>query len=311
MTARFTKLRRFTLSSDSGLTIVELLVASFISLLIVGMSIGLTLSTRQLYFYDSTRIELSQNLRGAIDLVGIDIREGGERLNGSFPAVVINDNVGGTGVDELILRRNLLDEVLVVCRNVAAGSSATEIYLNLTGSTNAACTFGAQASNIAKWTTYRGTHGEGGVLKAYIFDQTTKLGEFFDYNNEVNNGTDVYLQNAGHTFTNSYTGGAAAVYIIEEQKYGVSDDLLKLVVDDDTANPFNVVFGLTDFEVIARMQDGTTKNAFAITDDWSTIESVQVTLEGTLPITGKAGTLGQELEKSVSARFFPRNILSN
>ncbi len=286
---------------------LELLVASLVSMAVIGMSVGLTLSTRELYFYDQARIELNQNLRGALEVIGIDTREGGERINSTFPAVQVTN---GAGSDELYLRRNLLDQVLIVCQDVSAGSGVTKLFLSGGTSAVAPCTYGAQSANITAWESYRTEHDN--TVKVYVFNQTSRVGEFVDYNGITDSSGQVNLEITSHSFANPFAEGLTSVYILEEQRYRLDNGMLQVLQDGDLSNPKNVTYGMTDFQVVGHMQDGTTKTSLDVTDDWTTLESIEPVLTGESRVTGRSGILGNKrIIRTLSARFFPRNILSN
>jgi len=87
---------------------MELLVASFLGLIILALGAQSTLSLRRLYLHDIVRTRVNQDLRGSLDMIGVNIRQAGENFTMSFPAIQIVNGTGGAG-DQLILRRNLLD----------------------------------------------------------------------------------------------------------------------------------------------------------------------------------------------------------
>lgn len=64
----------------------------------------LIVDQRKLFVEDQNRSQINQNLRAAIDLVGTDVKQTGERLVGNtqFPVVRVVDG-GGIVPDELVL----------------------------------------------------------------------------------------------------------------------------------------------------------------------------------------------------------------
>ena len=157
------KLRRYTPSCDRGFTLVELLVANLLGVIVVGMTISVVLQNRDLYQHDITRTRLNQNLRSALDVIGINAREAGENLPAGFPAVEVIDGPP----DELILRRNLIDEVLKLCQPITAGSGPGPAYFSAVGS-EPGCSYADQTANYDAWRQER--LDRGGVVSAYIYD---------------------------------------------------------------------------------------------------------------------------------------------
>ena len=292
---------RFSLSSDKGFTLPELLVASFLGMLVGGLMLSSTLANKRAFNFDMKRVQLDQNLRSGMDIMGADLRVGGENLPTSFPAFEIVNGVSGAP-DELVVRRNLLDEVLPVCTSIPTGSTALQVYFAVGGATTAACTYSGQTYNYNSWRTYR-TNNSGSV-RAYIYDVSAKNGEFFDYTNEGSTGTAYYILRSSGSWTFGYPATSSSVYILEEWRIKLLAGVLQIQVNGQTATPQNVVAGLSDFQVRAIMKDATIKTTMGRTDDWSQMEALEVTLSGTTTFAKKT------LTRTLTARFFPRNILS-
>lgn len=293
---------RSSLSSDRGFTITEMLVASFIGAMVLVPILSSSIAYRNILGKDMARTRLNQNLRGALDIIGTDIRVGGENLTSTFPAIEV---VNGTGSnpDELIVRRNLLDEVLPVCQSLSAGSTSANMYFAVTGNV-AGCAYSGHTNNYNAWRSYR--IAQGGTVKGYIFNTSTRQGEFFNYASETNTGTQYYVTRSGATaFANAYPVGGAAMYILEEWRYRVSGGLLQIVQNRVTATPYNVAYDISNLQVTVTLQDGTTRTSFVSTDDWTNIGRIQMTLTGTDRFRR------QTITRTVSGSFFPRNILSN
>src|SRR5262245_46614160 len=107
----------------SGFTLIEVLVAMMVMVIVLGATLGIALSSRTLFETDQHRTSVNQNLRAGLDLLGIDVRQAGERLPFDAPAVTITDGSSGAP-DQLTLARNMLDYVLPVCVNLHSGSAA-------------------------------------------------------------------------------------------------------------------------------------------------------------------------------------------
>ena len=292
-------------ASESGFTLVELLVATSIGLIITAMTISVTLSNRGIFDYDLARTQLNQNLRSAMDILGIEIRQGGENLPSTFPAVVITNGSNGAA-DELQLRRNLIDEVLKLCQPITAGTTSGIYFAD--SSTTAGCSYSGNTQNYNSWRNYRTSHD--GNVPAYIYDPSTQKGEFFSYNNESDTGSSYIVLRGAGSWSNNYTVGNTAAYILEEWHFNLLPDaetgenILQIVENSET-DALNVVYGIADFQVTATLNDNTVSNSFAVGSDWSTLKYLTVSLSGT------DTSRGRQISKTVTSQFFPRNILSH
>jgi hypothetical protein len=277
---------------------MEFLVVSFMSALLLGSVLSASMAYKKILGKDIARTRLNQNLRGAIDVLGIDVRIAGENLAPSFPAIELTNGTG-SNPDVLTVRRNLLDEVLPVCQAITSGSSSNRVYFSIGGNV-AGCAYSGHAANFNAWRAFRTS--QGGTTRAFIYNTSTKLGEFFTYSGETDTGTQYYLtRSGGGNWANSYPVGASAVYILEEWQYRLQSGTFQIVQNRQAGTPFNVAFDVTQFQVTISMQDGTNRTA----DNWAQIGSIGVTL------TGNERYNGEIVSRTLSGNFFPRNILSN
>jgi type IV pilus assembly protein PilW len=286
---------------QSGFTIIELLVTIFIGLIVLSIGLSTILTKRYVLGKESARTRVTQNLRGALDIVGTDLRIAGENLGSSFPAIQITDGVSGAP-DTLIVRRNLIDEVLPLCTAIALGTSVTDIYF-ADSSATPGCAYSGHTHNFTAWSSYRSTHDN--IVDAFIFDTASRNGEFFSYINEFDIGTSYFLRRAAGTWEYSYNVGATAIYVLEEWQYQLNNGVLEVIQNRDLDNPLKVAFGITDFQLSAIMQDGTTKSSLVATDSWTQISQILVELSGNEQYAGR------NFSHSVSGMYFPRNVLSN
>ena len=289
------------------MTILELLVATSLGMVLMGMTVSATLSNREAFSYDVARTRLNQSLRGAFDLLASEMRQAGERLPPGFPAVEIINGTSGES-DELILRRNLRDEVLTLCQAITTTSGRDVRLSTTTSGAPPACTYGSQSVNYNAWRTYRESQ-PGDKTVAYIYNFTTRVGEFFNYTEEFDSGTVLGIRRDAGNFSNAYAMETTAVYLIREWRFKLSTtagqtDLLQIVQDGNTDDPFNVAFGINAFDVTARMQDGTSLTTFAATDSWTLLSSLEISL------TGTGSYRGRPITTTLTTRLFPRNILS-
>jgi Tfp pilus assembly protein PilW len=154
-------------------------VALSIISVVGAAALSLALSARGVFEQDQQRTTINQNLRSGVDLLGIDVRQAGERLPGNAPAIEII-NGASNAPDELLVRRNLLDFVLPVCKNVNSTSAADAVFIAKKGggSVPPGCSPVPDANadgwpdNLGAWRDYRLTHG-GSVL-AFIYNPVTK-----------------------------------------------------------------------------------------------------------------------------------------
>lgn len=284
---------------------MELIVSAGIGLGLLAATAGVVLSNRGLFNLDMVRTRLNQNLRSSLDIIGMNVREAGENLPGAFPAVELID--GGAQPDQLILRRNLVDEVLKLCVDISVGSAAP-FYFAIPG-TVPGCTYDDQGQNYNSWSAYR--IDKGGAVKAYIYDRSTQNGEFFTYVSETDTATARLVNRGSGAWQADYTVvGNSAAYLIEEWRFQVSsgvleDRMLQVVENDDDVNVKNIAYGVTNLQVEIELDDGTIVTSFDPGDDWTLIKNIRVT------ISGEESGHGNVITKSLTGVYFPRNVLSN
>ena len=288
-------------SSDSGFTLLELLVVCFLGLMLTALTLTFTQTQRLSLGTDMARTRLTQNLRGSLDIIGADVRIAGENLAAAFPAILITDNGSGSP-DTLTLRRSIINEVLPVCQAVSAGTS--QVYFAIPGNV-AGCTRSGHTNDYNAWQTQRLADSDQSV-RAYIWDSVAKMGEFFDYTGEADTGTAYYILRGGApTWSRTYPVGSSSVYMLEEWKFDVDTNLLRVTREQQTGSINNVSFRINNFQVRALMQDNTIKTSFTATDNWSQLKAIEVTLIGDDEYAKNLIT------RSISSQFFPRNVLSN
>ena len=248
---------------------------------------------------DIKRTSLNQNLRGALDILGINIRIAGERLPGFFPAILVTDN--GTG-DTFTMRRSMLDENLVACFAIASGTTDPIVFGD-SASTEANCAYSNKTDVLNAWAASRVE--QGGIGLAYIYDRITDVGEWFEWTSEIDTGTLMSIAPSSGSWTNNYTNSQAFAYVLEEWQFSLNGDTLQMVIDNDTANPINVVDGLTAFNVELELYDGTVVTSYAEGDDWSDVALIRITL------AGEEQSGDRTITRSMNGSFLPRNVMSN
>ncbi len=283
---------------------MEFMVAIGLSALIALMIVSVALANRNIYQRDIVRTRVNQNVRAALELIGAEVRQAGERLPASFPAIQLTDG-GSTTPDTLVLRRNLLDDALFGCGDLAAGAVTTSIPLSRNGAVQSACIYANQLGKMNSWASY--ITALGASPKVYVFNQTTRAGEFMQLTGSptTNTGTVIRLNITGITPANSYVAEATWLYILNQWQLGVNSGVLRIVENNESATPQNVVDQITNFQVQLVMQDGSIVDSLAATGSWTSIQAVRVTITGE-----ETNAQGQVLTRTLSSDFFPRNILS-
>ncbi|MCG9893767.1 MAG: hypothetical protein MH252_22175 [Thermosynechococcaceae cyanobacterium MS004] len=211
--------RQLSSRTVKGFTLLELIVASGVSLTILGIALGMLSEQRRWMLSDRTRAVANDNLRLVSDLIGQDIRQAGERLesDGLLPSISIIPGANTTDPSTLVLQRKLLSETLPVCQNIVAGATGTTTIdvSVITGSPITNCNYsysmpsGGEPStalntlrptdNLRSWRTFRCTQDSssanagtdpcttttsGATSWAYIHDPVNNRGEFFQYSAE-------------------------------------------------------------------------------------------------------------------------------
>jgi hypothetical protein len=111
----------------AGFTLLELTVASVVSLTILSLSMGMLNEQRRQILGDRTRAGVNDNLRIASDLIGFDIKQAGERLESDteMPGISIIPGATAAVPSRLVLQRQLLTEKLTACQSISAGTGGT------------------------------------------------------------------------------------------------------------------------------------------------------------------------------------------
>lgn len=294
---------------STGFTLIELLVAFVIVSIVVGSALSIALSSRNMMTTDEERTRLNQQLRGTLDLLGIDIRQTGERLPGDFPAIEIVDGASGAP-DTLILRRNLLDEVLPLCETLVKDEVVTEVRVADGGSTPpqgcapvADDDSNGTPDNIDAWRAFR--TAAGGQMAAYIHNPVEQDGEWFLFDGDGSTEHFLHKGNGDPWQIDHEVDQQCRIYALEERTYRMSGGLLQFVQNTDVGNAVNVSANLIDFQIRAHMVDGTFRDTLDANDEWTDLRAVEITVQARTD-NGQDG-----LTRAVTARFFPRNILSN
>lgn len=282
----------------AGFTLVELLLALVLGTLILGISLRLVLSERTVYRLDQQRTGANQGARAALDLLGADIRQAGERLPMDLSPVVVRPGL-------LITRRNLLDAVLALCDNINAGSSQDVVFVarrNPPQGTPPQCypTDGdgdGWDDRLEAFMNYR--QNAGGEVTLYIYNPATRQGEFFAYDRE--DQSRFHIHRARGRWTYDYRQDQQPrIYALEERRYTLQGDRLVLYLNGDTSNPQALVAGVTGFTVQALTPSGPQAQFGDGVGNPRDLQGVR------LEVQIRSGNL----RRTLSAQYFPRNIFS-
>ncbi len=285
--------------NNKGFSLIETLVSIAIGSLILSGLLSSIFAYRGLHDSDLSRTNASSGVRSGLDFIGVHLRQAGEKLNSSFPAVLVTDGAGVVP-DQIIIRKNILDEIAKVCIAV----QPTHNIVRFAFAQRAGCGFNDTLDIENAWRNHRISNG--GSVRAYIYDSRDDVGEFFTYNNEsvFAPGSNRRLHKGSGNFSRMYNHPSSFVYMLEEWKFEVDtdDNILQVTLNDTETN--NIISGVQDLQVEVVMQDGTVKTTFTEEDNWKEIQLINVTLE-------VAATVGHESKtRSFSSSFYPRNILS-
>ena len=309
------------LSSRAGYTLLELIIAATLSIGVLSISAVAIFSNRNLMLRDGARVEVNQNLRTSLDIVGADIRQGGENLIlNEFPVIELQDNARN-GQDVLVIRTGAPLDILTVCAD-ASGSDLLVADTTVGGVADCPSTLRSLdpadllPDNMYNWQQYRLQQvASGDPAEAFIFDPDTRDGEFFTFTNEIRNpnnpGNDpstYSIQSSSGTWAGTYqaTGRRPVIAVITEQRYSI-DDQGFLTVQVNGGAESRLSSNIQTFQVRVILQDGSELDTFgsSVGDDWSEIQSVEVTLSAASEFAA-----GREVDNTFTSNYLPRNVLS-
>jgi type II secretory pathway pseudopilin PulG len=336
---------RSPLKTQSGFSLLELIATVVMSFVILGVSLSLITTQRRQYLNQQANTDINQTLQSAMDFMGTDIRQAGEKVGPGLGLPIVRLINGAAGApDELWVQRKLLDTALNVCEDVSAGVRGAIKVSDKSSPPVAGCSFSDDATlpkvpnaisdDVDAWKNFRCRIGpsknvctnvipnnnctqNGGSNDecswAYIYDPIQGRGEFFVYYGE--NTTDQILVSA--TFANSYpVANQPKIYILEQRHYFLSapvkgDRILNLETRDrDEVTSYKIVNRLRDFQLKglvanAWFDTGFNESPVGPYADWQTLQSVEVTLNAL-----NSGPDANPTIQTLASQFFPRNSLS-
>lgn len=280
---------------------MEILVVLSLSSIIGGIIISSVLANQEVYYEDVVRTRIKSNIRSALDIISINIRQAGENLPQNFPAITLSAETS-TESDILTLRRNLFSEILTICTDLT--TSDTSVFVSNISAGQPECVAANVSSPHNVWDTYRTS--EGGSIKAYIYDSLAKQGEFVDISSAGTSSGEFFFGIS--TTSRDYPALVSNIYLIEEFifKRNIDEDIIEVSINDDELSSEAVAFSITGFDIALDMNDGTTIESLNTTSSytWKDIRMILVNLEG--EEARKEKTIGA----SLSGEYFPRNVLS-
>ena len=365
MAIPFMKQKLSTQGLNKGFTLIELIVSSLIASVVLLASLSLITQQREAFLTDQRDTQISQNLRAAMDLIGTDIKQAGERLDSKseLPGISLVQGTAG-GPDTLRLQRRLIALDLNVCEDVTGGDETITVAINavdnaddcafsdigpdtdgnpgtndpdgLTDNLNAFQDFRCEADGVDSCS--RTDAPEIGncddeCVWAYIYDPVEDQGEFFQYSfEEFVAGTparnQIHRGDAG-TFQYDYQAeNQPRIFLLEEREYSLDEDgvlFLRINRQDGDDSRLRLVNQIDDFQVEIdhpNLSEGDEFNpdlspqtsSPPLWDDWQAIEHIQVSFITADPATSDligGNDPDDEEKRSLSSRFFPRNVLSN
>lgn len=297
----------YTRGCSRGFSLIELLLAMGITSVVLGAILAITLSSREILETDQNRTSLNQNLRGGMDLMGVDIRQAGERLPGDVPALELLNGASGAP-DSIVIRRNMIDVVLPVCKEIKAGSNADSIFVAWKNGKIEGCepvldnNGDGWPDDLEAWREYR--LANGGSVLAYIYNPTSSEGEFFVYDAEDKSTFHIHKANGDPWNVDYHVDEQPRVYILEQREFRVANNRLQCVINGDTSQPLNLASDITDLQGRGFYLDGTILDAIGPGNPWADLQSVEVRLSGQRDFNQRS------MQRSVISRFFPRNVLT-
>lgn len=291
---------------ERGTSLAELLIAFAAATSLGAAAFVLAIASRGMYTNDVKRTAINQNLRAGMDLIAFDVRSAGARLPGDIT------RIGIQGGNTLVTRRNVLPVVLPLCRTLVSGSGEQKIEIATKKDPEPGCDPVPDSNgdewpdNLEVWREYRLANGtvdrDKRTLRAYIYDPTNEVGEFFVYEKEDRKKYKIHRR--GGSWTRTYeAGNGVRIYILEEREYRLRDRILERIDDGDTDTPISVIDLVQDFQVRVIFRDGSTAADYDLTDGWSELQAIEISLSGSSAFDGR------ELKRELVSRFLPRNVL--
>ncbi|WP_299428103.1 hypothetical protein [uncultured Meiothermus sp.] len=280
----------------AGLTLIELLVASAVSILILALLVPIVMGSRRLFTLDQARTGVNQELQTVASIIGDDLRQAGQGLlyagagyNSSPRPIIVTSGTGGDTL-EVWTARNNAPTPIGVCGTV----TSTQIPVS---SSSSGCAQGdANSNNIPDaaepFENFR--VAQGGIVEVYLYNPATRTGKLVNLTGRTGTAANfnfTYTGPAGGTY-----GQGSSLIILNRRRYSVMDGQL-LISENGGANRV-VMVGITQFRAEPLT---TTGGAWTPSMQLSTFSQVRLTITARDP---------QGLTRTQTNTFFPRNFLS-
>jgi len=211
-------------------------------------------------------------------------------LPGNFPAVEV---ISGTN-DTITIRRNIIDVVLPVCKDIGGGSNKDVVFVAKNGDPKVPTNCkDADPNFLTTWKKYR--LDQGGKVSAYIYDPKLKRGERFIYDAEDASGQKIHHE--GEHWTYDYDiNNEPMLYIIEERVYKINNGNLVMAENGGAEQP--LAPNITSLKATIKLKDSTAVigNFPSSTKSWKDVNDINLSL------TGNSGATTRTLSQSVSLR---------
>lgn len=284
----------------------------------MALVLPIVMGNRRVVQLDQARTSANQTLRASQQLLAGDVRVAGERFGLGLNLSPIELSRDGNGNAVLVLRRNL-EDALPVCEAVSGSQTDLQVA-DWSGAAPQQCAVNRTTEDGGvSWPSTLHAHRQaaeaaGGTVAAYIFDPSTRTGQWFAMRVPAAQGAqpDEVRCDASAPAPLSCAWDAAAAYgptsasyiaILEETIYRLTDGVLERV-DGATGEALRIASGIESFQVTATFEDGTTRTTIPGDADWRAIEALNLDLAA----ARREGR--NDVRRTLQTSLFPRNLLS-
>ncbi|WP_297854647.1 PilW family protein [Meiothermus sp.] len=281
-----------------GLTLVELLIASAVSVLILALLVPIVMGGRRLYTLDQSRTGINQDIQAAMAMIGDDLRQAGQGLlyagagyNSSPRPIWVTAGTPGDSLEVWFARSGSnIPTPIGLCGNATASS------IPVASSSNSCGQGDGNSNNIPDvaepFNNYR--IAQGGSVQVYLYNPSLRTGKLI--NLTAGSGT---ATNYSFTYTGSTSGTygqGSSLMLVDRRQYTLSAG--QLLLSENGGPGRAVMVGVTQFRVEPLTPTGSLWNA---TMPLSDLSRVRITITATDP---------QGVTRTQTNEFFPRNFLS-
>lgn len=282
----------------TGLTLVELLIASAISILILALLVPIVMGSRRLYTLDQSRTGVNQDLQAAMSMIGDDLRQAGQGLlyagagyNSSPKPIVVTAGTPGDTLEVWFARSGTnVPTPIGLCGNHTAS------FIPVASSSNNCGQGDANNNNIPDvaepFNNYR--IAQGGSIQAYLYNPTLLTGKLITLTGGSGTATNysfIYTGSSSGTY-----GQGSSLMLVDRRQYSLSGG--QLLLSENGGPGRAIMVGVTLFRVEPLTAAGT---AWSPSMQLSALSRVRVTLTAADP---------QGVTRTQTNDFFPRNFLS-